>query len=239
MSKKGLLKAEFNRVRTSTALKANDMWTNTIGMEQDPQAGSNAAVEASIYAPTRGGGNRIARQEKALEMAQSAGYQSMATDYKGLLSLAKAQGIGNELRGACKLCGCLGHLTKKCTNVLTGHKATSGMDVVRGPGSAAAEAPGAGPMVVLGMLPELGSISDLDSSDVSSSGSDSDGDSDSSGDSRDRKRKRRSREGKDKSKDKGKDRSKSKKHKKEKSKKKHKSSKDKRSSKKHRRSSPS
>jgi hypothetical protein len=31
----------------------------------------------------------------------------MATDYKGLLSLAKAQGIGNELRGACKLCGCL------------------------------------------------------------------------------------------------------------------------------------
>jgi hypothetical protein len=71
MSKKGLLKAEFNRVRTSTALKGNDMWSNTIGIEQDPQAGTNSAIEASIYAPTRGGGNRAQRQAKAAEMVES------------------------------------------------------------------------------------------------------------------------------------------------------------------------
>ena len=55
----------------STALKANDMWTNTIGMEQDPQAGSNSVIEASIYAPQRGGGQRAARQQTAQQMAQT------------------------------------------------------------------------------------------------------------------------------------------------------------------------
>jgi hypothetical protein len=47
------------------------MWTNTIGQIQDPQAGSNSVIEASIYAPTRGGGNRAARQEKAQQLIAS------------------------------------------------------------------------------------------------------------------------------------------------------------------------
>lgn len=57
----------------STALKANDMWTNTIGQTQDPQSGTNSAIEASIYAPTRGGGNRAQRQEKAQQLIASGG----------------------------------------------------------------------------------------------------------------------------------------------------------------------
>jgi len=70
MSKKGLLKAEFNRVRTSNALKGNDMWNTTIGMEANPQAGSNSAIEASLYAPQRGGGQRaMEKQANAAEMA--------------------------------------------------------------------------------------------------------------------------------------------------------------------------
>ncbi len=56
----------------STALKANDMWTNTIGQIQDPQAGSNSVIEASIYAPGRGGGgNKVQRQEKAQQLIAS------------------------------------------------------------------------------------------------------------------------------------------------------------------------
>ncbi|GAX80609.1 hypothetical protein CEUSTIGMA_g8044.t1 [Chlamydomonas eustigma] len=201
MSKKGLLKAEFNRVRTSTALKANDMWTNTIGQIQDPQAGSNSVIEASIYAPTRGGGNRAARQEKAQQLIASSGYQPTIKDYTGLMTLAKAQGIGNETRGACKLCGGLGHLTKKCTNVLTGHNMSSGADVLPDVASGPTGAS------VLGLLPEVGDLADFDSSDLSSSdSSDSEG---TSSDSEDKKRKRKH---------------KSKKEKKEKHKKKHKKS---------------
>ena len=42
---------------------------------------------------------------------------------EGLLSLAKTQGAtGNATRGACKICGGLGHLTKACKNGVSGHK---------------------------------------------------------------------------------------------------------------------
>lgn len=112
----------------------------------------------------------------------------MATDYKGLLTLAKAQGIGNEQRGACKLCGCLGHLTKKCTNVLTGHTATRGIDVVLKEGAAgAATDAAAGATRILGLLPDLENLSDLSSSSSDSDSSSDSGSSDSGGE---RKRKR-------------------------------------------------
>jgi hypothetical protein len=120
-------------------------------------------------------------------LSHAAGYQSTVTDYKGLLSLAKAQGIGNTTRGACKLCGCLGHLTRKCTNVLSGHTAATGVDEVPG------AMPGAGGAKVLGLLPELGDISDLDSSDLSTSDSD-DSSSSSSSDEDRKKRKRKHKE---------------------------------------------
>jgi hypothetical protein len=47
------------------------MWTNTIGMEQDPQAGSNAAIEASIYAPSHGTSTRTQRRELAQQVIQA------------------------------------------------------------------------------------------------------------------------------------------------------------------------
>ena len=116
------------------------------------------------------------------------------------MSLAKAQGIGNETRGACKLCGGLGHLTKKCTNVLTGHNMAAGADVVARGGAASAAATagvtlGPGGVRVMGLLPDEADLSDL--SDLSSSSSDSSSDSDesssssSSSSNEDRKRKRR------------------------------------------------
>ncbi len=55
----------------STALRGNDMWENTIGVEFD-QAGSNAAIEASIYAPTHGGGGgRSQRRELAQQLIKT------------------------------------------------------------------------------------------------------------------------------------------------------------------------
>lgn len=41
---------------------------------------------------------------------------------QGLIALARSQGAtGNATRGACKICGGLGHLTKKCKNGVSGH----------------------------------------------------------------------------------------------------------------------
>lgn len=41
------------------------MWNSTIGIDQDPQAGTNSAIEASIYAPQRGGGMRAMEKQSA------------------------------------------------------------------------------------------------------------------------------------------------------------------------------
>jgi len=116
----------------------------------------------------------------------AAGYEGRATDYKGLMALAKAQGVGSITRGACKLCGCLGHLTRKCTNVVSGHNAKTGIDEIPGATKIAAGT------AVLGLLPDAGDLAELsDLSSSSSSGlSDSDSDSDSSS-GRDRKRRRK------------------------------------------------
>ena len=131
-------------------------------------------------------------------MCPAAGYQPAVTDYNSLMSLAKAQGIGNETRGACKLCGGLGHLTKKCTNFLTGHNMASGADVIgRGPTGGAAAGVGGGGTGggILGLLPDeadLSDLSDLTSSSSSDSDSDSSSSSSSSGSSEeDRKRRKR------------------------------------------------
>ncbi len=46
---------------------------------------------------------------------------------QGLIALARSQGAtGNATRGACKICGGLGHLTKKCKNGVSGHTADIG-----------------------------------------------------------------------------------------------------------------
>lgn len=134
----------------------------------------------------------------------AAGYQPSVTDYQGLLSLAKEQGsLGAGTRGACKLCGGMGHLTKQCTNFLTGHTAAASADVVPGaPGSAAAAGPsGAAP--ALGLLPDpddISGLSSLSSSESgSSSGSDSGRDRKKSSKKRKRSKEKRSKDRKEKS----------------------------------------
>ncbi|MEW5308873.1 MAG: hypothetical protein WDW38_000797 [Sanguina aurantia] len=181
----GRLKAEYNRVRTSSALQGNNMWNNTIGIT-DTNAGSNSVIEASLRAPGGGGGGgggKDRKRERAQQLIEASGYQQAVTSYEGLMSLARAQGGGGGgTRGACKICGGLGHLTKQCKNGVSGHVAgTADLD------AAAAHAVG------IALLPDPGTISDLtDSSDDSdSSGSSSDGDSDDSG----RKRRRKSSSG--------------------------------------------
>lgn len=116
----GKLKAQYNRVRTSVALQANSMWTKTIGLVHDSQAGSNAVIEASLKAPTHGGRGREARREAAKALIEEAGYEPAVTSFEGLVALARAQGsIGGTNRGACKVCGGMGHLTKQCKNHLS------------------------------------------------------------------------------------------------------------------------
>lgn len=198
-----LLKAQYNRVRTSTALQGNSMWSDTIGVEQE--MGANSAIEASIPAPSFGRGLKVARMEKAQDLIQQAGYQPKISTMEGLLSLAKTQGAtGNATRGACKICGGLGHLTKACKNGVSGHKGDmDDLDLSAAVASTRA------------MLPDLDEVSSLDSDDLRSSDDSSSSDSGSGSDGERRKRKRSS--SKHSKKDKKPKKSHSKKSKKEKS----------------------
>ncbi len=114
-----MLKASTIRVRTSTALQGNSMWENVIGITEQ-QAGTNTGVEALINAPTIGGGRKAtqARRQAAAEAVMATGgFDSSITNYQSLLALAKQQGaVGSGTRGACKVCGQMGHLTKQCRN---------------------------------------------------------------------------------------------------------------------------
>jgi len=198
----GKLKAQYNRVRTSTALHTTSIWSNTIGLQQE-QAGTNAAIEAQIYAPGGGGGGgRHAKRQRAQELIQAAGYTPAVTDFEGLKALARAQRVGTntERRGACKLCGGLGHRTNQCKNFLD----ASG----QGGEGAAADAP-----ANMALIPD--DDDDLLSSDLDSDSSGSD--SSSSSDNEERRRKRRKHHS---SSSKGEKKDKHKKHKKEKKQKK-------------------
>jgi hypothetical protein len=53
----------------STALHTSSIWANTIGIESE-QAGTNAAIEASIYAPGGGGRGRAHKQQRAQELIE-------------------------------------------------------------------------------------------------------------------------------------------------------------------------
>lgn len=54
----------------STALHTTSIWSNTIGLQQD-QAGTNSAIEASIYAPGGGGRGRDAKRQRAQELIEA------------------------------------------------------------------------------------------------------------------------------------------------------------------------
>lgn len=143
---RGVLKASTNRVRTSTALQGNSMWENVIGITEQ-QAGTNTGVEALINAPTIGGGRKAtqARRQAAAEAVMATGgFDTSITNYQSLLAIAKQQGaVGQGSRGACKVCGQTGHLTKQCRNA-----------VAAGGGGGGEEEGGGAPVAA---LPEPGS----------------------------------------------------------------------------------
>ncbi|OWZ23764.1 hypothetical protein PHMEG_0001291 [Phytophthora megakarya] len=80
-----------NRMHSSAALKMTGIWKDTIGY--DPYAAENEKKETS---------------ETSYEQA------------KGLMALAKLSNKSNDVRGACKKCGMVGHLTFQCRNHLGG-----------------------------------------------------------------------------------------------------------------------
>lgn len=118
---RGLLKASTNRVRTSTSIQGSDMWESVIGLKNE-ERGANAGVEALLQAPRLKQGMAQAkksRQTAAAEAMKVTGnFNTGIIDYDSLIKLAKEQGaVGqNERRGACKVCGQVGHLTKQCRN---------------------------------------------------------------------------------------------------------------------------
>lgn len=117
---RGILKTSQNRVRTSGALQGSAMWESVIGLKNE-ERGANAQVEAMLNAPTRGshGEGKKKRQAAAAEAMKATGnFDTGVTDYDSLLSLAKSQGALGEAvnRGACRVCGQVGHLTRQCRN---------------------------------------------------------------------------------------------------------------------------
>lgn len=111
------------------------------------------------------------------------GFNTDVEDYQTLLSLARSQGaVGGQNRGACKICGQLGHLTKQCRNHLSAHFQMPG----RADGTAAA----ANGKPLMPTLPTVGGEDEdlsSDLSDLDSSSSDSDSSSESEGERRKRK----------------------------------------------------
>lgn len=117
------------------------MWENIIGIVNE-ERGTNAGVEALINAPQRGGGpgrkaEKEARRAAAAEaVLATGGFDTAITSYNELLSLAKSQGAMGDgaTRGACKVCGQLGHLTKQCRNQFSKFFQGEGGDAEAAPG---------------------------------------------------------------------------------------------------------
>ena len=76
------------------------MWENVIGIDNE-QAGSNAAVEGLINAPTIGGGRKAskARQQAAAQaVLATGGFDTAITNYQSLLSLAQSTRSSRQQR---------------------------------------------------------------------------------------------------------------------------------------------
>ncbi len=117
--------------------------------------------------PQIGGGRKASaarRQAAAEAVLATGGFDTSITNYQSLLAMAKQQGaVGAGSRGACKVCGQLGHLTKQCRNAIP-----SGDDAGAAAAAAGGALEGAGP--ALGALPEANSDGDdADSLDLSDS----------------------------------------------------------------------
>ncbi|CAM6103246.1 unnamed protein product [Calypogeia fissa] len=108
-----------NRVHSSAALQTHGIWQSAIGY--DPYAPDQKAARASQAddlrgAPAGGGGTSASAPESGITEEQQNAYDS----FQGLLALARLTGSSaDEVRGACKKCGRVGHLTFQCRNFLT------------------------------------------------------------------------------------------------------------------------
>ncbi|KAL6521805.1 hypothetical protein OROGR_018374 [Orobanche gracilis] len=92
-----------NRVHSSAALQTHGIWQSTIGY--DPYASTKEEKHKSSQ-----------KTSSALELEPENAY----TNYQGLLALAKITGSNtDEVRGACKKCARVGHLTYQCRNFLS------------------------------------------------------------------------------------------------------------------------
>ena len=118
----------MNRIRASTALQTNSVWTDIIGQQQHEWAGSNAEVEKAVNAPkvNRQGKTGMSRTEAAQELLEKTGGFGTGKTIDDIMAMAKQRagalgpGAGGvSTRGACKKCGAAGHLTKDCRNFLS------------------------------------------------------------------------------------------------------------------------
>lgn len=215
----GRLKASTNRVRTSNALKQHSIWTNAIGLQED--VGGNSAIEAALPVPGGGGAGRgkgkLARQQAAQHVVQQTGaFNSSVTSYEELMTLARSQGaLGVGNRGACRICGQLGHLTKQCKNHLSSHFKADKVGTADA-GAALLADGGAGGGESSSGLSDLSGLSDSDGGSTSSGGSGRKAGKEAGGGGSERDKKRK-RSGKDKKEKRKKDKhKKQKKHKKSK-----------------------
>ncbi|KAL2633871.1 hypothetical protein R1flu_005350 [Riccia fluitans] len=98
-----------NRVHSSAALQTHGIWQSAIGY--DPYA-----PDQKHQADERGGAPAKAVGGSGITEEQQNAYDS----FQGLLALARLTGSSaDEVRGACKKCGRVGHLTFQCRNFLT------------------------------------------------------------------------------------------------------------------------
>ncbi|XP_073040280.1 CAX-interacting protein 4-like [Primulina eburnea] len=91
-----------NRVHSSAALQTHGIWQSAIGY--DP------------YAPNKDDKDKSSQKSLVPEPEGENAYAS----FQGLLALARITGSNaDEVRGACKKCGRVGHLTFQCRNFLS------------------------------------------------------------------------------------------------------------------------
>lgn len=91
-----------NRVHSSAALQTHGIWQSAIGY--DP------------YAPNKDDKDKSSQKSSLPEPEGENAYAS----FQGLLALARITGSNaDEVRGACKKCGRVGHLTFQCRNFLS------------------------------------------------------------------------------------------------------------------------
>jgi hypothetical protein len=107
----------------------------------------------------------------------AAGFQPSVRDFEGLKALARRSGGDASAlnRGACKICGGLGHLTKQCRNFLDKGGAAAAAAAAGGADGAAGAAGGDRQMLTGEDEALLLRSDSMDSSDLGS-GSDSDSD---------------------------------------------------------------